>query len=129
MWSQLSQLCRGTGDWVGEIHALVELCSLPSASVREISDGLNRWNSLFKQQTLSIAGDERQILGRRFVQLFEQNSTAATATDMSRAAWICIALHDEQRAEKFVRLGLSLDPENEYCQNLAAKLKLQLDFY
>jgi hypothetical protein len=62
------------------------------------------------------------------VQLFEQNPAAATATDMSRAAWICMALHEEQRAEKFVRQGLALDPENEYCQNLAAKLKLQLDF-
>jgi hypothetical protein len=128
VWSQLSRLCRGTEDWVGEIHALVELCSLPGTNVREISDGLNRWNSLFKQQTLSIAGDERQILGRRLVQLFEQNPAAATATDMSRAAWICMALHEEQRAEKFVRQGLALDPENEYCQNLAAKLKLQLDF-
>jgi hypothetical protein len=127
VWSRLSHLCRSTEDWIGEIHAIVELCSLPGSSVREISDGLNRWNSLFKQQTLYMAGDERQILGRRLVQLFIQNSVPATATDMSRAAWLCMALREEDKAEQFVRQGLEEDSENEYCLNLAAKLKIQQD--
>jgi len=124
-WSQIARLCRSTKDWTGEIHANVELCSLEGTTIQEISDGLNRWNNVFKQQTLYIAGDERQILGRRLLQLFEQTSTEANATDFSRAAWIYLALHETEPAKKFVRQGLHLDPDNEYCRNLAERLQIQ----
>jgi hypothetical protein len=124
-WSQVASLCRSTKDWIGEIHAIVELCSLDVATIREISDGLNRWNSVFKQQALYIAGDERQILGQRLLQLFEQNSGGANATDLSRAAWVSLALHETERAKEFVRLGLLRDSENEYCLNLAERLQME----
>jgi hypothetical protein len=124
-WSQVAGLCRFTKDWIGEIHAIVELCSLDETMIREISDGLNRWNSVFKQQMLYIAGDEKQILGRRLLQLFEQNSGDANATDFSRAAWVCLAMHETERAKGFVRLGLQRDSENEHCLNLAERLQMQ----
>jgi len=123
-WSQLAHLCRSTKDWIGEIHAIVELCSLDGVTIREISDGLNRLNGVFKQQVPYIAGDERQIFGQRLLQLFEQNSGEANATDFSRAAWLCLALHETERAKEFVRQGLKLDDENEHCQNLAVKLQM-----
>jgi hypothetical protein len=127
-WSQVARLCRSTEDWIGEIHALVELCSLDGTTIREISYGLNRWNSVFKQQALYIAGDERQILGRRLLQLFEQNSAEANATDSSRAAWVCLALHENERAKEFVRLGFQRESDNEYCLNLAERLQMQEEF-
>jgi hypothetical protein len=128
VWSQLSHLCHTTEDWIGEIHAIIELCTLLGTSIKEISNGLNRWNSLFKQQVLYIDGDERQILGRRLLELFEANLSTASATDMSRAAWLYMALQNVPRAEELVRQGLKIDPENEYCKNLALRLKLQEDF-
>ena len=127
VWDRLSRLCRSTEDWVGEVHALVELCSLPGTEIKAISNALNRWNSLFKQQALYIAGDERQILGSRLLEIFEDNSTVADATAISRAAWLYIALHNEPRAKELVRQGLKMEPDNEYCQNLASKLLLQGD--
>jgi hypothetical protein len=127
-WSRIAGLCHSTKDWIGEIHAVVELCSLGGTSIKEISDGLNRWNSVFKQQTLYIAGDERQILGRRLLQLFEQSSGEANATDLSRAAWVCLALQDTEQAKKLVRIGLQRDSENEYCINLAERLQIQQEF-
>ena len=127
-WSQVARLCRSTKDWIGEIHAMVELYSLDGTTTQEISDGLNRWNSVFRQQTLYIAGDERQILGRSLLQLFEQNRSEANATDFSRAAWVSLALHEIEWAKEFVREGLQHDPENEYCQNLAEQLQIQNAF-
>lgn len=124
-WSQLAGLCRSTEDWVGEIHAIVELCALDGTTIQEISNGLNRWNILFRQQTLYIAGDERQILAGRLLQLFEVNSSEANATDFSRAAWVYLALHEPERAKEFVRLGLQRDVDNEYCLNLAERLQMQ----
>lgn len=128
-WSQVARLCRSSEDWLGEMHALVEGYSLGGTTTREISYGLNRWNSVFKQQTLSIAGDERHILGRRLIQFFEQNSGEADATDFSRAAWVCLALHEAEQAKAHVRLGLQRDPENEYCLNLAERLQMQEEFF
>jgi hypothetical protein len=127
-WSQLARLCRSTEDWIGEIHAIVESCSLAGTTIREISFGFNRWNSVFKQQALYIAGDERQILGRRLLELFEQNAGEANATDYSRAAWVSLALHDIEGAKALVRQGLKHDSENEYCQNLAERLQIQDEF-
>lgn len=124
-WYRIAGLCRSTKDWVGEIHAIVELCSLTGTMIQEISEGLNRWNSVFRQQTLYIAGDERQILGRRLLQLFDQNFGEANATDFSRAAWVCLALHETERAKELVRLGILREPENEYCLNLAERLQMQ----
>jgi NB-ARC domain len=124
-WSQLARLCRSREDWIGEIHAIVELCSLDGTTIREISFGLNRWNVVFRQQALYIAGDERQILGRRLLELFEQNAGEANATDFSRAAWVSLALHETERAKGFVRQGLKYDSEDEYCQNLAERLQMQ----
>jgi hypothetical protein len=123
-WSEIARLCHITKDWTGEIHAIVELCSLDGATIQDVSDGLNRWNSAYKQQMLYMAGDERQILGERLLQLFNQNSGAATATDCSRAAWVCLALHETDRAKEFVRMGLRRDLENEYCRNLADRLQI-----
>ena len=127
VWAQLSRLCHNTEDWAGEIHAIIELCTLLGTSIKEISNGLNRWNNLFKQQVLYIDGDERQILGRRLLELFEANLASASATDMSRAAWLYVAFHDVKRAEELVRQGLAMDSENEYCKKLASKLMLQDD--
>jgi hypothetical protein len=124
-WSEVARLCRITKDWTGEIHAIVELCSLDGTTIQEVSDGLNRWNSVFRQQVLYIAGDERQILGGRLLQLFDRNSEEANATDCSRAAWVCLARHETERAKVFVRTGLLRDPENEYCRNLAERLQMQ----
>jgi hypothetical protein len=101
------------------------LSSLSGTTIREISDGLNRWNSVFKQQVLYIAGDERQILARRLLQLFKENPREANATDFSRAAWVYLALQETERAKELVRLGLQRDPENEYCFNLAERLQMQ----
>jgi len=126
-WEGLSRLCRDTGDFVGEVHALVELCSLPGTDIQAISNVLNRWNSLFRQQSMNIAGDERQILGRTLLEIFEANIALADATDMSRAAWVYLALHETSRAKELVRGGLNLEPYNEHCQKLASRLSLQGD--
>jgi hypothetical protein len=126
MWDVLSRYCRSTEDWLGEIHALVELCSLPGTQPKTISNALNRWNGIFKQQTMYIAGDERQILGGKLLEIFETYSHSADATDLSRAAWLYVALHDESRARELVKQGLEMEPDNEYCQNLGAKLSVQI---
>ncbi|MDT8070090.1 MAG: NB-ARC domain-containing protein [Terriglobia bacterium] len=125
-WERLAYLCRKTEDRVREIHALIELCSLPDTTFKALSVALNRWNSIFKQAFMLMPGDERQILGRKLLKLFEDRIDEADATDISRAAWLSIAMHNEPRARELVRRGLEMEPENEYCTNLATKLGVEL---
>lgn len=127
VWSRLALLCRGTMDWVGEIHARVEMCSLPGSTINDISDTINRWNGVYKQQVVSIATDERYLLGKKVLAIFEQRRGEADATDYSRAAWLCLSLSDTETAKKYTREGLKQEPGNEHCLNLASRLNLQLE--
>jgi len=126
-WERMATLCRLTQDGVGEIHALVELCSVPHIEFSAVSDAINRWNQLFKQQYLTITTDERVILGTRLLSLAESRLGEADATDFSRMAWLALALHDEDHGRRLTLGGLSIDPYNEYCVKLAQKLGIQTD--
>jgi hypothetical protein len=127
-WERMARLCKWTTDGVGEVNALVELCSVPNIEMTAISNAINRWNLLFKQQYLTITTDERVILGTRLLNLAEARLAEADATDFSRVAWLALALHDEERARGFTLEGLTIDPNNEYCAKLAQKLGLQPNF-
>ena len=104
-WERMAQLCRRTGDGVAEVHALVELCSVPNIELPAISSAINRWNQLFKQQYLTITTDERVILGTRLLDLADARHGEGDATDFSRFAWLALALHDEERAKRFTLEG------------------------
>jgi|SRR5271166_172080 len=126
-WERMAWLCRRTQDGLGEVHALVELCSVPNIEFTAVSDAINRWNMLFKQQYLPIATDERVILGTRLLSLAESRLTEADATDYSRIAWLALALHNETTGRRLTLEGLAIDPYNEHCVKLALKLGLQPD--
>jgi hypothetical protein len=53
-WNRLVSLCRRTNDYVGEIHALIEMCKLPDAYFERISNAANRINHLFSGQFLVL---------------------------------------------------------------------------
>lgn len=126
-WNRLAQLCRRTSDAIGEIHALVEAASNGVSPVSSISNALRRWNTLSKQQFLAIPGDEKQLLAWRLLEAAEHRSGELDANDCSMAAWMCLALREEERAKTFVQLGLNDDPRNEHCLKLAEKVGFQLD--
>jgi hypothetical protein len=127
-WERMAKLCKWTLDGIGEVNALVELCSVPNIELTAISNAINRWNLLFKQQYLTITTDERVILGTRLLHLAEARLGEADATDFSRVAWLALALHEEERARRFTLEGLAIDPNNEYCTKLAQKLGVQSSF-
>jgi hypothetical protein len=127
IWSRLAFLCRRTMDWLGEIHARVEICSLPGSTMDGISETINRWNGVYRQQVVSIAVDERQLIGRKLLAIFVERREEADATDFSRATWLCLSLDEIENAKEFTREGLRLEPDNEFCLNLASRLSLQME--
>lgn len=125
LWEELAELCRMTGDSIGEVQALVEMADLPHTSLRSLSNAANRFNSLVREQRDAFEMDARQVLARRLLSAMEQRIVQAEAIDYSRMAWLCLMLDDQPAAVEYTRSGLRKDPGNEYCQNLATRLGIR----
>ena len=123
-WEQMAGLCQRTQDWAGEIQALVGLCKLPDSLFSNISNAANRLNNLHRQRSLVLDSEEKRVIFNELTDLMEQRADEADATDLSRLAWLCLHLGDEDRARAHTERGLALDPYNAHCVNLAERLRL-----
>lgn len=123
-WQRLAELGRRDGDLDGEAHALMELCLVPDINFDDLSNAVNRFNSLgtfgYRLDT-----EEKQLLAGRVAQTMERRIDEGGATDCSRLAWLYRHIKDDERARRFVELGLKQDPENEYCDRLARRLGMR----
>jgi hypothetical protein len=124
-WQLLVRLAKARGDVITEIQAMIELSSLPLSPFDTISDAANRLNIVNKSQVVSIPLDERRLLSERLLKIAEARMGEADATDLSRFAWLCLSLNDEDKARRLVLKGLELDPENDYCVSLAERLAIK----
>ncbi|MCC7542082.1 MAG: hypothetical protein IT379_38035 [Deltaproteobacteria bacterium] len=120
VWTRLAEICRRTGDTVGELQALIEAAECTGASLEAVSAAANRVNNLFR--VAAVDSSEKHILVRRLVDAMAANIGRGTATDYSRLAWLCLHLKDAVRARKYVAAGLQLDPTNEHCVRLEERL-------
>jgi tetratricopeptide (TPR) repeat protein len=121
-WEGLASICQQTGDYVGEIHALVEMCQLPNIPFRVISNAVNRVNALFSEQYFVLDSEEKRVVSRRLAQVMENRIAEGDATDCSRLAWLFMRLRDEDKARQIIQIGLSVEPDNIYCKNLAMRI-------
>jgi hypothetical protein len=122
-WERLAKVCARAQDSFGEVHSLVELSALPEAPFQAVSSAVNRWNHLLRYQHVPMPSDERRLLAMRLLEVMGSRIAEADATDCSRVAWLCLALHDEERASRFVEKGLALEPNNEHCLKLASRMR------
>jgi len=121
VWERILVLSKSSGDIGSEIHALYELCELPCASYKLISDCANRINGIFRDNFAAIDTDEKRHIVDKIVSVMGKRIDEADATDLSRLSWLCLHLKDEQRAFDFAYMGYNLDNNNEYCIKLINK--------
>ena len=122
VWEELANICQRTNDYVGEIHALVEMCQLPGIPFSAISNAANRVNALFSEHYFVLDSEEKRVVSRRLAQVMESRITEGDATDCSRLGWLYIRLRDEDKARQIVQIGLSVEPDNIHCKNLATRI-------
>jgi hypothetical protein len=122
VWEELANNYQQTNDYVGEIHALVEMCQLPNIAFRIISNAVNDVNALFSEQYFVLDSEEKRVVSRRLAQVMENRINEGDATDCSRLAWLFIRLNDEEKAREIIQVGLSVEPDNIHCKNLAARI-------
>jgi tetratricopeptide (TPR) repeat protein len=123
-WRKLAEVRRALRDSLGEIHARVELAETSGATYDDASHVANLLNGLLRS-TLHLDADEKRVLATRIRLLLEAGVASATATDLSRLAWLCIHLRDRDSAGTYTRMGLERQPSNDYCQALAKRLNIR----
>jgi|KBSSwiStaDraftv2_1062776.scaffolds.fasta_scaffold49775_4 hypothetical protein len=121
-WEEQRELTGRNTDAVGEIHALVERCQLLNVPFQTVSNAVNRINALFSEHHFVFDSDEKRIISQRLALVMESRISEGDATDCSRLAWLFVRLGDEEKAQIVVERGLSMEPENDYCKNLAARI-------
>ena len=125
-WLQLADLCQASGDVLGEIHALSESALLPTVDLDDIGRIVTRLNArlrTLKGQNSEEArsGGVRELI-ESVIEAMEKRMDELTAINCSGLAWLHLNLGQADRALQITRHGLSVDPDNEYCLNLYAKL-------
>ena len=86
--------------------------------MRNMANSLNKEREVIEKMDVA----ERAALFKPLARLMELSLSSASATDLSRLAWLHLHAGDEQRALDIAELGLERDPDNLYCQNLVEKL-------
>jgi tetratricopeptide (TPR) repeat protein len=124
IWQRLAELCRNTGDYAAEIHALMEICRLPNIDFRTISSTADRINFLSNRasyfsgdQVVWEYGQQRTIV-QTLVDLMESRINEADATDYSRLGSLYLHLNSPNRAQYCANKGLEIDPDNKHCKNI-----------
>jgi len=126
IWLRLADLCRSTGDSVGEVHALSEAALLPTADTESIGEIANRLNNRIRElkgrRIEDAWSSEVLSLLRQVIEAMEKRINDLSATGCSRLAWLHLNVQDEDRAREVAQIGIRRDPNDEHCQNLVRRL-------
>jgi hypothetical protein len=120
VWERLARLCRHTQDYQGEVHALVELSTMPDVPFSKITYTANRLNTISWRGDLD--SEELRHLMRRFADVMKRRRTEADADDLSRFAWVYLQIGEHVDARLCVSDGLRVDAGNVHCLKLAERL-------
>ena len=122
-WERLGELYVQLNDIPSAADAhvrAIEFSGIPFSSISNTANWLNNHRSILVEQEPS----ERERLFKRVVGIMEGRINEATATDLSRLAWLYLP-RDTSRALALARDGLSRDPGNIHCLKLVERLNIQ----
>ena len=127
-WRQLADLCRASGDVVGEVHALAESALLPIVPLEEIGAFANQINNRIYELRRGQGVDEAwspevRLLIEKAARSMDRHIGTLSATDCSRLAWMYLNSGNSARAMDVARIGIQRDPQNEHCQKLLLRLE------
>jgi len=124
-WERVAQLCRVQRAYTDEAHAVAEYCAIPSTWREKISDGMVRVAEIISDRSNNLTKPELQFFIQKIVASFEPHLDGASATELSRLAWLQIYLDDNVGAKRTVERGLSIENDNVHIRNLAHRLGIR----
>lgn len=120
-WRQLFGLYQESNDVVAGCSAFLSVAEIETPPLEDTSAMAN-WlnNSMAQVQSMDVT--RRAALYRPLAQLMEQYVPDASATDLSRLAWLHLHCDDHRRALEVAQMGLKREPNNMYCRRLVERL-------
>lgn len=121
-WQQLIAIYRATGNVIGGCNAFLRAAEIkdpPLHQIASMAHWLNSEREIIDQMSVVERGD----LFKPIAKLLESYLPVASATDLSRLAWLHLHAGDDGRALEVAQLGLKREPENRFCQGLVDRLQ------
>ena len=128
-WVRLIDIYRTTKDINGVCSAFLRYANISEPELYEISDIVNWLNGAGGGQVneqMDIS--DRQGLFEPLTKLMERHLANASATDLSRLAWLYLRMGDDRRARELANQGLQMEPDNRHCRGLVERLERVRDF-
>jgi hypothetical protein len=120
-WQRLITIYRATNNVAGGCSAFLRAAEISEPSLYQISNMAN-WLNGEREIIDQMDVAERGALFKPLARLMEGHLQAASATDLSRLAWLHLHAGDRLRACEVADRGLQRDPDNLFCQRLVEKL-------
>lgn len=120
-WQRLVATYRATKNIIAGTSAFLRAAEISLPPLNQISSIAN-WLNSDKELISQMDVAERGALFKPLARMMEMNLPTASATDLSRLAWLHLHAGDERRAHEVAELGLRRDPENLHCQRLVDNL-------
>lgn len=127
-WMRLVNLYRkmgGIGGISGSCSAFLSAAKIKNQNLTEISSMANYVNSN-REFINDMDAIQRGALLKPLAKLMQTHCDIATATDLSRLAWLYLHSGDHALALITARNGLDIEPNNEYCRRLVDRLDKEL---
>ncbi len=120
-WLKLANLYRAKGAVQAAAHAYGAAFSLSEFSLSEISNAAN-WLNNQQQEIASMDQLDRSAIFGTLISIMVSRIKEASATDLSRLAWLYLHAGDERSARQMALLGLDKEPENIHCNRLYERI-------
>lgn len=120
-WQRLILIYRKNDDIIACCSAFLGASEISEPSLYDTSTMANWLNSdrdLIDQMELV----QRDALFGQLTAIMERHIADASATDLSRLAWLHLHAGDGIRARELADQGLRLEPENLHCERLVKRL-------
>lgn len=121
-WRRLAELAKKVDDVLGQVHACVELATLPESDIDDISRAANEVNSVLYGNQYLMDTEEKRVIVAKVAEAMHKKLDEADADDCSRLAWLYLHLQDEESARDIIQRGLDINPDNEHCLNLKTRI-------
>jgi hypothetical protein len=121
-WQRLISIYRTMNNVVAGCSAFLRAAEISEPPLHQISNMAN-WLNTEREVIDKMDVAERGAIFKPLARLMEEYRQVASATDLSRLAWLHLHAGDKQRAREAAELGLRREPDNLYCERLVDRLK------
>ncbi len=120
-WIRLARLYNQIGNIIGSCNAFLNAAKIKEPDLNEVSIMANHVNS-GREIIDEMDAVQRSALFKPLAKLMESRRQGASATDLSRLAWLYLHSGEEESARRTAKEGLQADPDNVHCWRLIRRL-------